>query len=53
VGQLVVRNGIFKRSGNMLLSYNRIKILGAVLACRNNKFIHNQLASYLEKASFF
>jgi hypothetical protein len=40
VRQLVVADGIFERGGNMRLSHNCIKVLGPVLSCRNDEFIH-------------
>ena len=36
----VVKNGIFKRSGDVLLSHHGCKILWPVFAGRNDKFFH-------------
>ena len=38
--QLVIFDGVFKRIGNMLLTYNGFESCRAVFACRNNEIIH-------------
>ena len=39
--QLVILNCVFKRIGNMLLTYNTFKRNRAVFASRNNKILHS------------
>ena len=38
--QMIVPNGVFQRSGNVLLPYDCVKRLGPVFACGDDEFFH-------------